>query len=157
MKKVFIDNETVSKAKQFDEDALASIFENFKPIIKAIGKNYFIRGGDSDDIVQEAMIALFGAIKNYDEKKSDEFVLFALRCINLRLKSAVKGSLRKKHTPLNESVEIDESCLPEYLNTYPDPEDSYIENESYRQISENVKKVLSDFEFKVFINYIESR
>ena len=149
MEKIIIDSNLIAKAKAFDEEALEIVFQLFKPIIKNISLKYFFAGADKEDVVQEAMIALFGAIRSFDPQKSDNFPAFAKQCIELRLKSVVKTSLRKKHSPLNQSVSIDENPLITETALYSDPEEEYINNESYITINEKLKAVLSDYELSV--------
>ena len=93
------DTRLIEKAKQLDEVALDEIFIEFKPFIRTIAFKYFLAGAERDDLVQEGMIGLFTAIKNFDSKKEVPFEVFAKRCIILRLKTVIKNSLRLKHAP----------------------------------------------------------
>lgn len=144
-----INSEIIKKAKKADEEALDKIYRELNPFVKSMALKYFLAGADRDDVIQEGMIALFGAIQSYDEEKSADFVPFAKKCIDLRIKTAVKNSLRKKHSPLNDSVSIeDENCsfvLPSSLS----PEQKFIDNESYENLLMNLKNVLSPFEYSV--------
>ncbi len=149
MEQIIVDNELIKRAKEFDESALEDIFRLFRPIIKKMSLKYFFAGADKEDVVQEAMIALFGAIRSYNPEKSDNFTAFASHCIELRLKSVVKTSLRKKHSPLNLSVSIDENPLITDSAPYSDPEEEYINNERFVTINEQLKSVLSDYELSV--------
>lgn len=146
MNKFVIDEKTINNAKMMDEDSLEEIFAVFKPKIREMSVKYFLAGADRDDVIQEAMIALFGAVRSYNPEKNDNFYAFAVNCIDLRMKSAVKKSLRKKHSPLNQSLSIDEQ--PELGNSdiYSDPEEEYINNESYSLINEKLKSILSPYE-----------
>ena len=149
MKKTIIEKDVIIRAKSMDEDALKEIFLKFRPVIKEMSVKYFLAGADREDVIQEAMIALFGAIKSYDVDKNDNFYPFARKCINLKMKTAVKNSLRKKHSPLNTSVSIDEQPELEAFNLYPDPEEEYINNENYVLINEKLKNILSPLELTV--------
>lgn len=149
MGKIIIDENTINKAKAMNDEALEEIFSAFKPVIKEMSVKYFLEGADREDVIQEAMIALFGAVRSYDVNKNDNFFAFAVKCIDLRMKSAVKKSLRKKHLPLNQSLSIDEKPELGSSDVYSDPEEEYIENESCSIINEKLKSVLSPYELTV--------
>ena len=149
MEKTVIEKDVIIRAKSMDEDAIKEIFLIFKPVIKEMSVKYFLAGADREDVIQEAMIALFGAIKSYDVDKNDNFYPFGRKCIDLKMKSAVKNSLRQKHSPLNTSVSIDEQTELEIFSQYPDPEEEYINNENYVLINEKLKEVLSPLELTV--------
>lgn len=139
----------IEKAKTLDEAVLDEIFVFFKPFIRSVAFKYFLAGADRDDLIQEGMIGLFAAIKNFDSKKGVPFELFAKRCIILRLKTAVKNSLRLKHTPLNDSVSIeaDETIWKTLWTT--GPEEAFFDNEDYKIANEKLKVILSKFELSV--------
>lgn len=149
MEKIVISEDTVKAAKELNEKALEEIFSAFKPKIKAITSKYFLSGSDREDVTQEAMIALFSAIKNYNYEKNNNFFAFAVKCIDLRMKTAVRNSLRKKHSPLNQFLSIDEKPELGVKGEISDPEEEYINNESYSIISEKLKALLSDYEILV--------
>jgi len=149
MERIVISKDIINCAKSMDEDAIKEIFSIFKPVIREMSVKYFLAGADREDVIQEAMIALFGAIKSYDEKKNDNFFAFAKKCIDLKMKTAVRNSLRKKHSPLNQSVSIDDQPELGVMESYPDPEEEYINNENYLLINEKLKTVLSPLELTV--------
>ncbi len=144
-----INSEIIKKAKETDEEALEIIYKELNPFVKSMALKYFLAGADRDDVIQEGMIALFGAIQSYDETKSTDFLPFAKRCVDLRIKTAVKNSLRKKHSPLNESVSIENEELAFLLSSDFNPEDEYIANESYESLMLDLKNHLSPFEYSV--------
>lgn len=146
MEKIVIDENLIKKAKANDEDAMVEISYKFKPKIEELSFKYFLAGGDRDDIVQEAMIACIGAVKSYDFCKNDNFYAFVLNCIELRIKSAVKKSLRKKHIPLNTSLSIEEQSELASADIYSNPEEKYISSESVKHINEELRKLLSPYE-----------
>ena len=149
MDKITVDLKLVKEAKTLSEESLEKLFSLFRPLIKDMTAKYFLKGSDKEDVIQEAMIALFTAVRNFDFEKNDDFYGFAKKCIDLRLKSAVKMSLRKKHTPLNQSVSIEEKPEISESVSYPDPEEQYIDNESYILLNEKLKSVLSMYELSV--------
>lgn len=144
-----IDNEIINKAKAFDDDALKIIYDELKPFIRSLALKYFLAGSDKEDIIQEGMIGLFYAIKSYDKKHGTDFIVFAKNCIVLRIKTAIKNSLRKKHIPLNEYEPIED----ENGNVIPilcfGPEEQYIDNENFENFLLNLKNELSSFEYSV--------
>lgn len=144
-----INSEIIKKAKETDEEALEIIYKELNPFVKSMALKYFLAGADRDDVIQEGMIALFGAIQSYDETKSADFLPFAKRCVDLRIKTAVKNSLRKKHSPLNDSVSIENEELAFLLSSDFNPEDEYIANESYESLMLDLKNHLSPFEYSV--------
>ena len=145
-----ITEDLILKAKEFDNAAIELIFEYFRPFIKKIAFRYFLVGGDRDDVMQEGMIGLFSAIKGYDSSKEITFEVFAKQCINLRLKTAVKNSLRKKHIPLNNSLSLnDESTEQIEAFYFEDPIYEIIDNENVEAINAKLTKILSKFELSV--------
>ena len=139
----------ILQAKQLDETALNEIFMRMKPFIRSMAFRYFLSGADRDDLMQEGMIGLFNAIKNFDPSRGTSFELFAKRCIVLRLKTAVKNSLRKKHAPLNGSISLDaETSLQISLMT-GSPEEEFFTNEDYKVTQKKLKNILSKFELSV--------
>lgn len=139
----------IQRAKQLDEAALNEIFMRMKPFIRSMAFRYFLSGADRDDLMQEGMIGLFHALKSFDPARGVPFELFAKRCIVLRLKTAVKNSLRQKHSPLNNSVSLDaEQSLQSRLMT-GSPEEEFFDNEDYKIANEKLKVILSKFELSV--------
>ena len=139
----------INKAKSLDETVLDDIFVFFKPFIRSVAFKYFLTGADHDDLIQEGMIGLFTAIKNFDQTKGIPFEIFAKRCIILRLKTAIKNSLRLKHSPLNESVSIeaDESVFKSLATT--GPEEMFFDHVDFKIANEKLKTTLSKFELSV--------
>lgn len=144
-----ITNEQIAKAREFDNNTINFIFEQFKPFIKNLAFKYFLVGADKDDVMQEAMIGLFLAIKNYNSEKNVSFECFARNCIILKLKTAVKNSLRQKHIPLNNSLSIDTEFDSLINFQSKGPEDLYISNENFEIINIKLRKILSKFELSV--------
>ncbi len=139
----------IKKAKSLDENVLDEIFVFFKPFIRSVAFKYFLAGADHEDLIQEGMIGLFTAIKNYDSDKGIPFEFFAKRCIVLRLKTVIKNSLRLKHSPLNDSVSIeaDDTVIK---NLYAiGPEESFFDQEDFKIANEKLKTTLSKFELSV--------
>ena len=144
-----ITNEQIAKAREFDNHTINFIFDQFKPFIRSLAFKYFLVGADEDDVMQEAMIGLFLAIKNFNSEKNVSFESFARHCIVLSLKTAVKNSLRQKHIPLNNSLSIDTE-FDDLVNIQAKgPEDLSISNENFEIINIKLRKILSKFELSV--------
>ena len=146
---VEITNELLLKAKAFDNDAIELIFDYFRLYIKNLAFRYFLVGSDKDDVIQEGMIGLFSAIKSYDLKKDTSFESFAKQCIVLRLNTAVKNSLRKKHIPLNNSLSLNDEAGELEVVYFEDPLYNIIDNENVEALNAKLTKILSKFELSV--------
>lgn len=162
------DNELISCAKQGNEEALECIFERYKDLINIKVSKYFIIGAEKEDIVQEAMIGLYKAVKNYEDDKKNSFKSFANLCIERQLITAIKTSNRQKHIPLNSSLSLnaagfnneDENVpLIELFNSQSgeDPLDTITKKEYYRIIGSKIDENLSDFEKKVLSRFAARR
>lgn len=162
------DNELITYAKQGNEDALECIFERYKDLINIKVSKYFIIGAEKEDIIQEALIGLYKAVKNYEDDKKNSFKSFANLCVERQLITAIKTSNRQKHIPLNSSLSLnspgfnnEEEDLPliELYNskTGEDPLDTITKKEYYRLIGNKIDENLSDFEKKVLSRFAARR
>ena len=102
------DEELVTRSRAGESTATEYLLEKYKYMARGKAKLLHILGGDSDDLMQEAMIGLFGAIRDYDADKGASFQTFANLCITRQLYKAVQASNRKKHRPLNQAISLDE-------------------------------------------------
>ena len=119
----------------------------------------FLIGGDSDDLIQEGMIGLFKAVRDYHPGKEASFVTFAQMCIDRQIYSAVQSSNRQKHMPLNTyislSQEDEESPLAQaWVET---PEEIIIDRENTRALEDEIKSALSPMENTVLNYYLEGK
>jgi RNA polymerase sporulation-specific sigma factor len=128
-------------------------------------RNYFIAGADHDDVVQEGMIGLYKAVRDFRADKLASFRAFADLCITRQILTAVKTATRMKHAPLNQSVSInkpqyqgdDARTLLDMLEspTSRDPEDVLIKHELRGSVRERIQRSLSELEAKVLSLYLE--
>lgn len=144
----------VALAKGDDEIALGIIFENYKPFVKAKSQMYYLLDGDKEDLIQEGMIGLFHAIRDYREEEGG-FRSFAQLCITRQIYTAITKAGRKKNEPLNSSLSIDgqeseESAASQMISTQGQPEEEVIFKESVELLFETLKLELSPFEYAVF-------
>jgi RNA polymerase sporulation-specific sigma factor len=148
-------SDIITAAKSGDESAVAFIMGFYKKKVSAIAKHYYISGADTDDILQEAMIAVYKAISSYNFSKNDNFDAFLTLCVKRHLSSVVKSSNRKKHLPLNSYVSIDSDDAVLLSVTASDPMATAIDREKISEISHIFNTRLSDYEKRVITLYAE--
>ena len=95
------DEELIVRYRDGDTDAMDFIFERYKHLVRKKAKAMFLAGGDNDDLIQEGMIGLYKAIRDYNTDREASFATFASMCINRQMITAVAASNRKKNMPLN--------------------------------------------------------
>ncbi|MBO6233515.1 MAG: RNA polymerase sporulation sigma factor SigH [Clostridia bacterium] len=160
------DEEVVKLIKNGDDEAFTYLCEKYKDVINIKVAKYYIIGAERDDTVQEGMIGLFKAIKNYDETKQNSFKTFANICIERQLITAIKSSNRQKHQPLNSYLSLNNSAYDnddndeELINTFDsktieDPLDTIMKKEYIAHIESTIDKTLSGFEKQVLNRYIK--
>ena len=156
----------VSSARLGDSAALNCLFDRYNDLLKMKTHNFFINGAEKEDIVQEARIGLYKAIKSFDiEKQSSSFKTFANLCVERQLITAIKSSNRQKHIPLNSSFSLntsaydenDDTSVLDILDTHAveDPLEIITKKEYYELIENRIDENLSEFEKKVLEKYIQ--
>ena len=161
------DEEIISQIKQGDESALVYLLEKYKDIVNAKVGKYFIIGAEREDVIQEGMIGLFKAIKDFNPEKQNTFKSFANICVERQLITAIKSSNRQKHMPLNSYLSLntaaydnnDENSV-ELIDTFDsktveDPLETIMKEEYYNEIQNAVNKSLSKFEKQVLDRFIK--
>ena len=98
------DETLVLAAQAGDDHSLEAVFRRYRKLIRANARNYFLIGGDQEDVVQESMIGLFKAVRDFREQHDTSFRSFALLCIRNQVFSAIKSATRLKHSLLNTST-----------------------------------------------------
>ncbi|MCD8118950.1 MAG: RNA polymerase sporulation sigma factor SigH [Lachnospiraceae bacterium] len=158
------DDELVAGIRADDVGAVEEILERYKGLVRRKARQLFLVGGDTDDLIQEGMIGLYKAVRDYVPEKEASFKTFASLCIERQLYTAVKESNRKKHTPLNTSVLCGNLSDSEPQAAYSDfsvpsagadPEQVMIERENIAELMERLKQVLSSFEYEVLTHYLD--
>ena len=158
----FKDEELIEKLRAGDERIMDYILDKYKPLVRKKANTMYLIGGDTDDLIQEGMIGLFKAIRDYTEEKESSFYHFAELCINRQIYTAVEASNRKKHAPLNSYVSLysgtneDGVVLADSLTTSvaENPEQRMIEQENLMQFMEKLKERLSKMERQVVDYYL---
>jgi RNA polymerase sporulation-specific sigma factor len=151
-----------------NERAIEMLLKRYRHYARAKARSYFLSGADKDDIVQEGMIGLYKAIRDYQESKNIAFRAFAELCITRQIITAIKTATRLKHQPLNSYVSLSrgyatsgegDRALVDVLVTdhEPDPADVVIDSEEMSVIRSSMGRVLSSFESQVMQLYVEGK
>lgn len=158
------DEELVELSASGDRRATEVILTRYKNLVLSRAKAYFLAGADHDDVVQEGMIGLFKAVRDFDVTKQASFCGFAEMCIKRQMITAVKASTRQKHMPLNSYVSLSEPlydddserALMDMLagRESVDPEAMFLRREKAEMISADIEKKLSNLEKTVLSLYI---
>ncbi len=152
------DEEIINLYKNGDSGAGEYLLSKYKTLVRKKARLYYLDGGDQEDLLQEGMLGLFKAMKEYDPSRQTSFFTFADLCVNHQMLTAVESANRKKHKPLNESVPIeglDESKVIKSGNVNENPETLFVERETADQMLEEWKKLFSGMETEVFNLYLE--
>lgn len=162
------DEELIEKYREGEESAVELIFERYKNLVRKKAKAMYLAGGDSDDLIQEGMIGLYKACRDFQTDRDASFATFASMCINRQLITAVTASNRKKNSPLNTYVSFDMPAgtdednhmkLVDVLQTdvEQNPEKLIIDREHTSQLEQKIEKYLSAFERQVLDLYMEGK
>lgn len=145
-------DETLAKyAQQGDDGATEALLLRYKNAVRARARQFFLAGGETDDLVQEGMVGLYLAVRDYDPNSGKSFKNFAYLCVTRRIFDALRSSFRKKSGPLNESVPLDDLSLTGGEN----PEEFVIDSETRAEFRVRLMRELSDFEFRIMTMYLE--
>ena len=154
----------LQEAQIGNEEAIEQLFSIYKPLVNKIARSYFLTGGDVEDLVQEGMIGLFKAIKNFKGDKNASFKTFATTCIKNQIQSAVRVASSEKNMILSTALSIEqpsnfeddedeiEIVLPSSL---PKPDEKIENKENFKQITKKIILALSHLELKILIGYLK--
>lgn len=161
------DKVIIKMARNGDSVALEYIINKYRHYVLSKTKTYFLVGADRDDIIQEGMIGLFKAIRDYDVDKSTSFRYFAELCITRQIITAIKTATRQKHIPLNSYISLDRPIYMEesertLLDTVEglessDPVEEFLLRENMNEIKLEIYGILSDLEAKVLKAYMKGK
>lgn len=162
------DEELQKKACAGDAQAMELLIVRYKNLVRQNAKALYLIGGDRDDLIQEGMIGLYKAIRDYDSTKNTSFLPFAKLCVSRQIYTAIKSHNTRKNQPLNDYVSFDavreyENCdgtessgMKEYLSSAQEnPESLVISRENDALFDERVASLLSPFEREVLRAYLE--
>ncbi|MDD3220571.1 MAG: sigma-70 family RNA polymerase sigma factor [Lachnospiraceae bacterium] len=144
---------------QEDSDGMMEyIMEKYKNLVRGKARAMFLIGGDTDDLIQEGMIGLFKAIRDFKQDKDASFFTFANLCIERQMYNAVNNSNRMKHQPLNTYVSMSTQEWDGVSQVYgEDPENIVIDQENVQNLKEEIRSKLSMFEFEVLEYYVKGK
>ncbi|MGB4176998.1 MAG: sigma-70 family RNA polymerase sigma factor [Halanaerobiales bacterium] len=156
----------IREAQKGDNQAVNLLIQRNMDIVYAKARYFFIKGLDREDVIQEGLVGLYKAIRDYREDRSASFRGFAQLCIHRQLVSAIKRANRQKHIPLNSSTSIDMSIdfnegSRSYKEIMPNSdknlEDKYIYKEQLKILFKVLDETLTNLEKEVFIQYLENK
>jgi len=164
---LMIDEEVVEFAREGDDVALEYMINKYKNFVRAKARSYFLIGADREDIIQEGMIGLYKAIRDFRLDKLSSFRAFAELCITRQIITAIKTATRQKHIPLNSYVSLNKPIYDEDSDRtlldvisgskISDPEELIISREEFDDIEEKMGEILSSLEWKVLMSYLEGK
>lgn len=161
------DEEVVAHAKNGDELATEYIINKYKNFVRVKAKSYFLVGADREDIIQEGMIGLYKAIRDFKADKLSSFRAFAELCITRQIITAIKTATRQKHIPLNSYISLNKPIYDDDSDRtmldilsgakITDPEEVFINHELSGDIREKIQENLSELESQVLMSYLEGK
>lgn len=154
-------------ARNFDGDALEYLLNKYKNFVRAKARSYFLIGADREDIVQEGMIGLYKAVRDFRPTRLTSFRAFAELCVTRQIITAIKTATRQKHRPLNSYVSLSKPAYDEdsdrtmmdviSSSKISNPEEIIIGREDFSSIETKMSKILSPLEMQVLRKYIEGK
>lgn len=156
------DETLCAQVAQGDRIAEEMLVMRYNRLVRVCARSYFLAGGDSEDLIQEGMVGLLHAVREFRSGREASFRTFAETCIRNRLFSAIKAATRDKHTPLNNYVSFETPYFDgntDYAALAPrsvqnNPEALYISRESHRERAEHLRDRLSGFEAEILGLYL---
>jgi len=164
---VMVDEEVVEYARSGDNAAQEYLINKYKNFVRAKARSYFLIGADREDIIQEGMIGLYKAIRDFRMDKLSSFRAFAELCITRQIITAIKTATRQKHIPLNSYVSLNKPIYDEDSDRtlldvisgskVTDPEELIVSQEEFDDIEEKMSEILSSLEWQVLMSYLEGK
>ena len=161
------DEEVVSLCHEGDTLAEEYLLDKYKNFVRARARSYFLIGADHEDIVQEGMIGLYKAIRDFRPEKLSSFRAFAELCVTRQIITAIKTATRQKHIPLNSYVSLNKPLFDEESDRtlmdvimegrVSNPEEILINQEDLLHVNDRIKKVLSSLEQEVLSAYLDGK
>ena len=161
------DEEIVQLCHQGNADAEEYLLNKYKNFVRSKARSYFLIGADHEDIVQEGMIGLYKAIRDFKQEKLSSFRAFAELCITRQIITAIKTATRQKHIPLNSYVSLNKPLYDEESDrtlldiimegSAGNPEDMIINQENLGNIHQKINEVLSGLEQEVLSAYLDGK
>lgn len=150
------DQEIIARIREGETELSEYLIEKYKDLVIKKARAMYLIGGDTDDLIQEGMIGLFKAVRDYNPEKEAGFATFANLCVERQLYTAIQNSMRQKHMPLNSYISLNsepESFLPELI--MENPEAMLIDQENADSLNQKIPEILSSLENKVLSLYLK--
>lgn len=161
------DDELVEYVHGGNKEAQEILIKRYKNFVMAKSRSYFLVGADREDIIQEGMIGLYKAIRDYKVERLASFRAFAELCITRQIITAIKAATRQKHQPLNSYISLNKPIYNEESDRtlldvlkgskLTNPERLFISRESYDLIERKIAEMLSELEFDVLQEYLKGK
>ena len=161
------DEQVVILAQETDGPALEYLLNKYKNFVRTKARSYFLIGADHEDIVQEGMIGLYKAIRDYKAERLSSFRAFAELCVTRQIITAIKTATRQKHIPLNSYISLNKPIYEEDSDRtlldviteegMSNPEEMIIDREDLSVIEGKIGQMLSDLEKEVLVRYMEGK
>lgn len=165
----YTDEELLSRLRDGETAITDYLMEKYKYLVRSKAKTMFILGADNDDLIQEGMIGLFKAVRDYDSGRDASFYTFAELCIARQMYTAIQASGRKKHMPLNTYISLYSNMAQDHVREdgaeaflvnvladegHTNPEELFIDKENAELLEQRIHKELSTFERQVLDLYM---
>ncbi len=161
------DEQVVLLAQETDSPALEYLLNKYKNFVRTKARSYFLIGADHEDIVQEGMIGLYKAIRDYKAERLSSFRAFAELCVTRQIITAIKTATRQKHIPLNSYISLNKPIYEEDSDRtlldviteegMSNPEEMIIDREDLSVIEGKIGQMLSELEKEVLVRYMEGK
>jgi RNA polymerase sporulation-specific sigma factor len=161
------DEALVARAWDGDDLALSTLLNRYRNFVRVKARSYFLVGADREDVIQEGMIGLYKAIRDFDADRLSSFRAFAELCITRQIITAIKTATRQKHSPLNSYVSLylpayhddepDHELLEHVISGTSDPAERVVSNAEMASLEGYFGEILSDLEANVLRRYIEGQ
>lgn len=151
------DEELIARLRAGEREITDYLIDKYKSLVRTRARALYLVGGDHEDLIQEGMLELFKAVRDYKPGKEASFATFAGLCIDRQMYSAVASSQRQKHQPLNSFVSLSEPVSEQELRLVDEetPEEIMISRENVIGMHERIKERLSKFEYQVLELYLK--
>lgn len=151
------DEELIARLRAGEREITDYLIDKYKSLVRTRARALYLVGGDHEDLIQEGMLGLFKAVRDYKPEKEASFATFAGLCIDRQMYSAVASSQRQKHQPLNSFVSLSEPVSEQELRLVDEetPEEIMISRENVIGMHERIKERLSKFEYQVLELYLK--
>lgn len=160
---MYTDNELILLSREGNSQAEEELVKRYIKSVRICARPYFLAGGDSEDLIQEAMLGLLSAIRTYNLSSQASFKTYAEQCIHNRIFSAIESASRFKHMPLNQGVSLDDFCEMLSVNSttnydypsYRETEEEVLAKEDSSELATDKNNILSNFEKSVLEMYLQ--